>query len=362
MIKTLYGKDSKGNLKKWTVEARGEFVIVTHGRVGGKMQEKTTTCKPKNVGRANATTAIQQAVLEAQSKYNKQIDKLYRPTIEELDGVGGMLPMLAHDYTKVGRRMTYPLDVSTKLDGVRCIARVVNGEVSLTSRGGKAYPVPEHIERDLYQLWSQQKHKDLVLDGEVYCHGMPLPFIVSAIKKPSAITDQLKYYIFDVPSNKAWIERKHDLYTMQVSNLSSLEIVRNKRVENEDQARELLAEFMNDGFEGIMLRELNGLYKFNHRSSSLMKWKEFTDCEVKVEFVEKDKNEEGVLHVIMKDAKTRFKVKMRGTHEERLFSNQQKLVGKWVTVRYQQLTPYGVPQFPVGVAVRNCDKYGEPLE
>lgn len=360
MIRTLFGKDSKGNIKVWGVAVEGNKVLVSHGRLDGKLQVKTTVCTPKNVGRANETSGEAQALLEADSKYKKQMDKLYRPTIEELNTVGNDLPMLAHDYTKVGHRMTFPLYVSRKLDGVRCLASVTeDGDVVLTSRGGKTYPTPDHVREDLIEL--SIRTGITLFDGELYCHGMPLPMIISAVKKPGKLTGELKFYIFDLPiTDQPWLERMLKLELMPVQGLSSIKIVGNGLVACEAECHAWLHTFMQEGYEGIMLRSPEGLYKFNHRSADLMKWKEFQDTEVKVEFVEMDKNGEGVLNCVMKDSRTRVKCKMRGDHEFRSYENQKKLVSSWITLRYQQLTPDGVPQFPVGICVRDCDSKGNP--
>lgn len=360
-MKTLYGKDTKGGIKQWSVEVVGNEVHVTHGKLNGKMQTKVTVCEGKNIGRANETTPQEQAISEAQSKYKKQMDKLYRPTIEELSEVGNSLPMLAHDYTKVGHRLQYPCHVSPKLDGVRALCHIVDGTVTFTSRGGKEYKVPDHILEALKPL---AETGNFVLDGELYLHGMSLQNIVSAVKNEGNPDHyRMQYHVFDVPSNEAWRLRYYkllELYT-QFPLESPIKFVQGSVVESEDVARGWLAHYMGAGFEGLMLRSLEGVYAYNHRSPDLMKWKEFVDCEAKVTDVREDKNGEGVLTCQLPDGIT-FSVKMRGNHEYRKFENQSRLVGSWITVRYQQLTDDGVPQFPVGICVRECDDQGTPLE
>lgn len=320
-------------------------------------------CTGKNIGRANETTPEEQAQLEAEAKYKKQLDKLYRPTIEELESVGNKLPMLAHDYTKVGYRLAYPCYVSPKLDGVRCLATLGNGKVTFTSRGGKEYRVPKHLYAALMEIMPEQG--ELVLDGELYIHGMELNQIVSAVKN----TDNPKHYemefhVFDVPSEKPFSERYLDLCDIErhYGFDGVIRMVKCSRVNSEDEARGWLATHMNNGFEGIMLRNPEGPYTFNHRSSDLQKWKEFKDCEAQIVSVDCDKNNEAVFNCRLPNDIT-FKCKMRGSHAERLFEVHSGFnEGRWITVRYQQLTEFGVLQFPVGIAFRNCDSEGNPLE
>lgn len=361
-MKTLYGKDSKGNIKVWSVTTVGDKVLVTHGKLNGKMQTKETICVGKNIGRANETTPQVQAEYEAQSKYKKQLDKLYRPTIEELNDVGNMLPMLAHDYTKVGHRMQYPCFVSAKLDGVRALASVTEAGASMTSRGGQQYNVPAKIKEELVALYMASGVD--VLDGELYKHGLPLQDIVSAVKKPNENTGLIEYWIFDVPVDKPWEERQEILSGLfakaEELNLSHIKFVLNVLAKSEDEARQVMNHFLERGFEGMMLRNPKGVYKFNHRSSDLMKWKDFENLEAKVIEVTRDKLDEGVLKCQMQDGKT-FECKMRGRHVYREYASMKTLIGSWITVKFQQFTNDGIPQFPVGVGVRECDKDGYPL-
>ncbi|MGL5565314.1 MAG: hypothetical protein ACRDC4_06230, partial [Plesiomonas sp.] len=72
-MKTLFGKDTKGGIKQWSISVESNVITVMHGKLGGKMQTKFTVCEGKNIGRANETTPWQQAQAEAESKYKKQL-------------------------------------------------------------------------------------------------------------------------------------------------------------------------------------------------------------------------------------------------------------------------------------------------
>lgn len=362
MKETLYGLAKTGKILEWVVETDGDTIIVTHGQLGGKMQTRKTVCKPKNVGKANETTPEEQAVSEAWSKYNKQMDKCYCKTQEEAICVGNRLPMLAHDYTKQGHRIKFPCYVSTKLDGVRCIADVIGQEVVLTSRGGKTYPCPDFLSQDLITL--SMKTGFTKFDGELYIHGLSLQNIVSCVKKPNENTPNIKFCIFDVPSNKTWEGRYEDLKSLEgKARLDSIKLVMNVLVHSEKDAEFFLDKYIKDGYEGIMLRNISGKYEFNHRSADIQKWKRMKDSEALVMYVTEDKNGEGVLTCQMKEDKNKtFDCKMVGDAESRSVENQRKLIGKWISYKYQTLTDAGIPQFPVGLCERNCDINGEPLE
>ncbi len=363
-FETMYGADKNGNIKTWEVTTNGADVIVTHGRLGGKLQTKVTTSSPKNIGKKNETTAEQQAEKDAESKWNKQYDKGYRVTKEDALSAASenLRPMLASDYTKVGHSINYPCDVSRKLDGVRCIEKF-DKVSTFTSRGGKDYKVPEHIAKELELLHSKISFK--VLDGELYIHGIELQDIVSCVKKHNENTPKLKFYIFDVPSDKEWEFRCNDLEEIEKAiedlELGSIEVVTNEFAADEPQAREIMLKYMEEGYEGLMLRNLEGKYEWNNRSRNLQKWKDFEETEAFVLSFSEDNNDEAVLLAQLPSGAT-FGVKMRGTHEYRHKLNGPNFIGSWITVRYQQLTKDGVPQFPTGIAVRDCDADGNPKE
>ena len=95
---TLYALNKDGSYQQWKVFTDGDKVIVEFGKLDGKLQYKETICTPKNVGRANETTAEQQAELEAISKWEKQVRLGYVENMEDCEQGVDLLPMLVHDY------------------------------------------------------------------------------------------------------------------------------------------------------------------------------------------------------------------------------------------------------------------------
>jgi len=91
----------------------------------------------------------------------------------------------------------------------------------------------------------------------------------------------------------------------------------------------------------------------------MMKYKEFKDEEVEIiGFEVGTGTEEGAIIYQVKDEREKiFTVRPRGSVEERrkLYKNKEKLLGLKLTIRYQELSEYGVPRFPVAVAVRDYE-------
>jgi len=85
-LKTLYKLDTTGKIRQWTIKVKDNTFWTEQGQLGGKIVvNKPTTTTPKNEGRVNATTATEQAILEANAKYTKYLDKGYVENIDDVD-------------------------------------------------------------------------------------------------------------------------------------------------------------------------------------------------------------------------------------------------------------------------------------
>lgn len=361
----LYGYASNGTVKVWsiTLEENSDEYVVHHGKDGGKITSKGRKCKAKNVGKANETSPHEQAVLEAKAKHKKQIDKGYA---ESLDGAGVQEnPMLAHDYRKQGHRIDYAhgdgVFVQPKLDGVRCLVSYSESEgLSFKSRGGKQYNVPKHLEKALKPIFLN--HRNLVLDGELYIHGEYLQDIVACVKKENPLTEKLCFYVFDVPSvNASWVFRRANIERAKAMYTSDfVEWLVDFPVKSEEEVIEYHNGFVENGYEGVMVRQGHGMYAYNYRSPWLQKYKVFLDEEFTI--VDVLEYENGLGKPVYEttntaNEKATFEAVLKGTEEEKrkLLQDKDKIIGLRGTVKYQALTKDGIPQFPVTVAIRDYE-------
>lgn len=351
---TLYGLDKKGGFKVWKCWTEGDKLFLEHGKLGGKQQLKEEIIVGKNIGRSNETSPSEQAVLEMNSRANKQRDKGYRENKEDL----GSLPlsaMLAQDYNKTKHKVEWPVICSRKLDGVRTLAFKENGVVRLQSRGGKEYVV-EHIQNDLIELMQEGD----VWDGELYIHRKYLEEIVSAVKKPNENTPLLQFIVFDVVSDKPFSERLKDLTYISCTLLAKSSFI--KAIDygfaiDEKEMKYWHRQFVAEGYEGCMLRTQDGLYESGKRSNGLFKYKEFLDDEFEIIGVEEDRNRNAVFKLYDPIANDTFTCTY-GDFEQRKHQllNPQEYVGKMLTVKYQnRYKDSKLPQFPVGLIIRDYE-------
>jgi predicted DNA-binding WGR domain protein len=84
LLPTLYKKTATGAAQEWTIGTEGSVIVTRWGQMGGAIQEARDEVKTgKNVGRANETTPIQQAELEAQSQWEKKLKKGYVQNLDD---------------------------------------------------------------------------------------------------------------------------------------------------------------------------------------------------------------------------------------------------------------------------------------
>lgn len=352
-IKLLYGLDKGGKFKVWKIWTDGGVLYIQHGKLDGKLQLKQEYVDGKNIGRSNETTPVEQAELEAMSRWRKQVDKGYRETKGELEELP-LLPMLAADYLKQGHRIQYPCFGSPKLDGVRCLAIRHADCVELKSRGGKEYVVP-HIQDQLMVCMEIGQ----VFDGELYIHGKYLEEIVSAVKKTNDNTIDLEYIIFDIVKDETYEHRLISMQALRRYKLSclacpSIDVINFCEIQDEEHMKQKHKEYVAAGYEGIMLRSHGGKYESGKRSADLQKYKTFFDEEFEIVGIKEDRNGNAVFELYDHVADKNFDC-CYGDFEQRKqqLNNSEYYIGKFLTVKFQiRYRDSLLPQFPCGVRIR----------
>ena len=370
----LYGRSTNGKVKQWCVSVlrlQDEtcYVETLHGYEDGKKQlDQRLISEGKNIGRANETSVYEQACLEAESAFKRKKDDGYVEDKNSIPSVsdGMFLPMLAHRYDKHSSKIKFPCWVQPKLDGVRMIARKEDGVVTMWSRKGKVIDIPDKINAQLCEMLSDGQ----CTDGELYVHGWTFQRIISAVKKKRDDTDLLEYHIYDCPHPTLKFEDrmpKNGIGSISFPEYcqnwtiigENIKIVKTHHVEDQLEFDTLEASELSRGYEGMMARNKNSLYKYKNRSYDLQKVKRFIDDEFEIIGGKDGTGRESGL-IIFKcktECGLEFDVRPMGSHDVRakMFEKLDTYIGKELTVRYQELTDDGRPRFPVGVSVRDYE-------
>jgi len=341
-MKTLYKKDTKKNLRFLTISTEGSILIQESGIVGTDSPIKhEKECTPKNVGKVNATTGEEQAVSQMNSLIEKKLKEGYFETKEETNEFEVILPMLAKVYEKEAKKIDWSnCYVQPKLDGMRCLD-TVNGKIS---RKNTPIETMDHI------VINRPGTSNIIVDGELYAHGLSFQENMKLIKKKRPESVNVKHHVYDIISNSPFRDRNALLKAI-VMKSTNLELVPTYKVTSMEEVKEYHSKFLGEGYEGTMIRWGNEGYKINGRSSNLLKYKDFIDKTYTiVDVLPSEADPEiGVIHCKLNKSDETFGCGMKFSHLERkeILANKANYIGKTAEVRFFEFTDGGIPRFPV---------------
>lgn len=257
--------------------------------------------------------------------------------------------------------------MSEKLDGVRAIW--LPHRLTGDSRG-------QFLSRNLKLFYAPQWFKDLMpdvtLDGELFVGRGKFDKTVSVVRAhDDRGWDKVSFRAFDLYPSDMEGHTYYDQITFEARMVKLKKIVRKANAPKvlklvaQEQCRSVSHMFhfadriYNAGGEGVMLRKPGSLYE-KKRSGTLLKVKQFEDCEAKVLGVVPGKGKHlgrmGALDVSFRDALSGRTIKFQvGTGFSDAEREQEWKKGTFITVRYQELTKDCVPRFPVYVSMRDYE-------
>lgn len=279
--------------------------------------------------------------------------------------------------TREGVMLAYPVDegriarlgpnffVQPKIKGERCRVEWFRDEPVLLSSYANEFQFLEHIKDPIKKLGIA--YGRVPFDGEIYKHGWSQEQIRSAVGRtvnynPEAI--QLEYYIFDVADDR------YD----QVQRFWILDELSNKALfarplhfvkpalADFDTWRIAVQVYLDDGYEGIILRSMTAKYT-PKRSVAMLKYKptELDDYKIVAikEAIDKDgyaKDTLGSFLVSDKDDNV-FYVgagKLTWPERDQLWEKKDSLIGRTLVVKHEPIhTDRGVPICAVAVEVKD---------
>ena len=367
IYETLYSRDSKGKVRIWFMEQKGgNYRTISGLEDGEKVTTNWTTAEGKNIGKANETTTVEQAEKEVLAKYTDQKSTGYHSSVKDIDRPLYFSPQLAKSYEDRQDKINWKdgVFVSGKLDGLRCI--IHSG--GMFSRNGKPIISAPHIFNSVKRIFI--KFPNLILDSELYCDRLSHDFnkIISLAKKTKPTEEDLieseKYlqaWVFDIPSiDLAFSSRIEKLQgILELINSPYIKYINHKWVKSHEQVEEALSDYLSQGMEGIMINIPDAKYE-NKRSAGLVKYKKFMDCEAKiVDIIAGQGNRSGMFGYakLKLDNGKEFDANARGNEKlyKEILKNKKDYINKRATIRFQNLTPDGIPRFPVIVDFNRID-------
>lgn len=359
--KVLVAKNKADNKKFWQlhiVEIDSKFYTQTSwyqetedGGLSKKQYSEPYYAEPTNLGRANERDNKSQAYFEFDAILKKQRDLGFRYENEKASEV--KKPMLAHKFRDHMEKAVWPSFVQPKLNGIRML---YDGQGGMT-RGGKDI-IPECI---AHLQFDTEGH---VMDGELMLPGNQLLQVsMTAIKKfRPELSPQLIYHVYDVVEPEMPYANRMELVKRLCKNApKNVHMVQTEVCNEKSEVMKYHKLFTSQGYEGAMLRNPRVGYEDGKRSYSLLKVKSFVDAEFKIlDVIEGGGSDKGLAIFVLDNGKgSRFNCRPEGTQESRreMFEARKSLIGKYLTVRYFELSKDEIPTFPIGVTVREKGEF-----
>lgn len=323
MITYMLGKASTGKFRfaivetseEWDEERRGYVIQRSYGQVKGK-----TTLSPAIIvdRTKQKRTWKEQLELQYNSEVKKYLDKGYvkvdkhpndysEDELNEIFGevktnqYGVIKPMLAKQADKVTNKKIFDKEwlASRKLDGVRCLMYYKDGEVHTASRGGEHYDYStEHIRTNPSLVSLFERNPNIILDGELFRRFKSLQQISGAarMEKNAYECDWLQYWVYDcyIPEVKASnrIKKLEEIakdYSIPIYHSpkedelnTSIFILEHIKVSGWSNIEALHDTYVSEGFEGVVIRNPDKLYKPGGRTNDMIKIKKYKSEDFKV--------------------------------------------------------------------------------
>lgn len=265
-------------------------------------------------------------------------------------------------------KLVFPLVIQPKLDGFRAVYIPGKG---LVGRNGKAIRntnLPKHF-RELYNI------NDFVFDGELYSDSANFNEIASILNsEDKEIPEHIEFCIFDGMEETDWKQQSCKLgyndrlsqmykymkeidYVLGNNNITTLS---HEEIKDLDTLKERYRGFIEEGFEGAMLKDPNGLYQWKRvrcSSQTMMKLKPEVTFDLKITgFEEGEGKFQKTLGKVLVDYNgVEVGVGSGFTDDERkdIWKNRKKCKGRLVEVKGMEITPDKSIRHPVFIRFRD---------
>lgn len=390
-VSALYRKDNNDNITVWEAETQDACTIrIYHGRLDGNIIKEVikTHRNPSDEikSRRDAKRKTGYKFI-SELKDNLEIPELnglkqfleaYLPSVRTTAD-GSTLAMLAKSFDKANNifKKVDGYFGQYKINGLRCFIRAEEGKglfedyhLTFQSREGTYWNSLSILEQRLID-WLPIKLLDLmcyegyILDGELYIPGYTVNDINSAVKNENnplnqhiqywcydlAIEDTAQYKRFEILDEYLdvyqpdWFEKRQHL-----NNLNTLIYLPRFSITDEVDAMKMRDEFIELGFEGLIMRNPIEEYQFGKRNMAMLKYKRATDGKFLILdiYPEGEKRDLPLFKLKNDINNATFEVHINGdfNYQEQFLKDEVKeaTVGKYMYVEYGERS--GINQVP----------------
>ncbi len=390
----LISKDAKGkiriaiiNYKLINPDNKQTRYFVIH-RISGQYGGKRTSQPDKIVERGKALRNLwEQVMLEAKHLVKEKLDKGYKEIDKDPDNyseselfsiLGEVItnqdnvpkPMLAKQADKITNKSIFNKEwyASRKIDGLRALIYMgTDGELHTASRGAMNYDAA------MYDILSHptliklfKDNPGLIMDGECYHHGFSLQKLngIARTQKTAVDYEILQFYWYDIVDLNSTFDERW-AFMQDIRDQLNLDFNPEKQFEDEelriqfvpqlivsgwDSMIDLHNEYVAEGWEGLVIRDPDKVYRPNGRTNDMIKIKCYKSDEFLITGYELGLrgNEDMVFTLVTKEGKP-FKAKPHGDREQKdwyIENFDSECLNHYATVKYFYMSDDNVPLQP----------------
>lgn len=376
----LYKRGSNHSIRYWSIQtedtpAQKAHIVKRFGTFGTDSPHKSEQIVTvgKNIGKKNETTYLTQALLNAQScweskkkqgyysledlgvickDYSWEFEGIHYSNILKLlkqglpypdsFGLNSIKPMLSQGVNF--DEIEYPVYVSPLIEGYRAL-RLSKGNFMVSAEGKPILTIDA--------LLSRLKTLDCDLDGVLSIPGHSIESITSAIKQPQSHTRELVYYIHDVINDKPQQERMLELIAkVEPLTSSQIKIVPHKIADNYEEVQSSIDHYISDGYTGVTLRNLKGMYEQGKPSKNFMELIALAEVN-NFKFLYWECGVGGLnnLKAVCQHNNLQFECKMVTNYSQNKELYYDNCKDKLVAVRHMGYTKEGIPRQAIGLSI-----------
>jgi DNA ligase-1 len=352
------------------------YIYTEYGQVNGKVTitEPTIIIEGKNLGKSNETSILTQSLIHMRNLYLKKIKSGYSLKITNIT-TDNIFPMALQVYDKHKKHIKYPCYIQPKLDGIRLISKIENSEVKLMSRRLNEFIGFNFIKEEIKLLL--ENDPDILLDGELYNHELSLQQISGIVRSEDENYEdklKLKFYIFDC------VDLHHHSLTFSERYEKLKELFRHKtfnyliltetiKIHNEKSSDEYYKDYIEDGFEGIVYKNLDAKYEYSSykeiRSYQFLKRKKGYDAEFLIVGFERGihgKDADAIIFIMSTDNGHTFKsvpndtlINRKKMYKLALENFDTLYKNKLATIKFDEYSKDGIPLRAKFICIRNYE-------
>lgn len=402
MIKYLLGKATTGKFRfavvecdeEWHEPEHGYIIQRSYGQVNGK-----TTLSPKIIvdKTKQKRNWKEQYTLQFNSEVKKFLDKGYVEVDKhpneyssvELEAIFGdvktnqygvIKPMLAKQAKDIKNLKIFDKEyyISRKINGVRCLIYYDGNQVKTSSRGATNYDIAIYhiITHPLIEKFFKN-HPNAMLDGEIFKKNLSLNIISGICRSQKTINDgkDLQFYWYDIvdlqaPFSKRWNTMQEWSKELQLSDFDPdkqfsdkelhIQFLPQEKISGWNNMKKLHDKWVQDGWEGAVIRLAESIYKPGARGNDWIKIKVYQDAEYPIIGISEGLREEDMCFILETPNGQQFKCKPMGDREQKQWYRDHidELKGKLLTIKYFEMSGVEgseIPQQPIGICVRDYE-------